>query len=227
MRCTIRKAVWEVPGSIPVGNFSQFFSITWNGHSTKNDFLIVSSIRMRWIRFGLGKITPHPCEKVDYLLIINQNKTRFHWRDNWKNVLYRMAIPGDGKKIEKNSRPGLNPRPPTPLYESYIAQCARPSVSMSGSEDSHSLKNASGGLSDLCKFRWINSHSLLCTRDGPRLYAPPFCTKLYALPCYWMIDWMIDVRWLQLFTFSSWKTILLAEFNFLSYWGLVLRTWVG
>ena len=65
------------------------------------------------------------------------------------------------------------------------------------------------------------------TRDGPKLHAPPFCTKLYALPCYWMIDWMIDVRCLQLFPPFFWKTILLVEFNFLSYWGLALRTWVG
>ena len=43
------------------------------------------------------------------------------------------------------------------------------------------------------------------TRDGPKLYAPPFCTKLYALPYYWMIDWMIDVRCLQLFPFFSEK----------------------
>ena len=45
----------------------------------------------------------------------------------------------------------------------------------------------------------ISNNTQVSTRDGPKLYAPPFCTKLYALPCYWMIDWMIDVRCLQLF----------------------------
>ena len=48
----------------------------------------------------------------------------------------------------------------------------------------------------------------------PNYTHPLFCTKLYALPCYWMIDWMIDVHCLQFFSPFFWKTILLAEFNF-------------
>ena len=44
--------------------------------------------------------------------------------------------------------------------------------------------------------------------------APPFCTKLHALPCYGMIDWMIDVRCLQLFPFFSEKSFYLRSFIF-------------
>ena len=65
------------------------------------------------------------------------------------------------------------------------------------------------------------------TRNGPKSYAPPFCTKLYALPCCWMIDWMIDVRCLQLFPFFPEEPFYLRSLIVFSYWGLVSCTWVG
>ena len=55
----------------------------------------------------------------------------------------------------------------------------------------------------------------------------PFLRQTTRTPTL-LIDWLND--WCALLaTFSSFflKTILLAEFNFLSYWGLVLCTWVG
>ena len=92
------------------------------------------------------------------------------------------------------------------------------------------------------------THPLFAPNYGTRFLhqtmASPFCTKLwhplsapnYGIPflhqtiriLMLLDDWLND--WCALLaTFSSFfrKTILLVEFNFLSYWGLVLRTWIG
>ena len=45
-------------------------------------------------------------------------------------------------------------------------------------------------------------------------YGPPFLHQTMALPCYWMIDWMIDVRCLQLFPLFSEKPFCLWSLIF-------------
>ena len=47
-------------------------------------------------------------------------------------------------------------------------------------------------------------------------------STLFALPCYCMINWMIDVTLLASFFSFSGKLIFLAESNVLSYWGSLL-----
>ena len=55
--------------------------------------------------------------------------------------------------------------------------------------------------------------------DPDYTHPPPFCTKLYALSCYWTIDWMIGVRCLQPFPlfsekpFYSWSLIFFHTEN--------------
>ena len=72
-----------------------------------------------------------------------------------------MAVVESWKKAERNSRPGLNPLPPVRLKLLRIAQCARPSIFMSGREASHSVQGPVSSwvaerLHTMCKAQYLH-----------------------------------------------------------------------
>ena len=151
------------------GTLSAFFPFSGMANRWRICFQLFYQVARDTILIEPKKKNRSLTENERDLLKCNSDSTNYNWKISLKHIPHWLAIPENGKHALKHSPIGTwTSDLPHGSKKPCIAQCARPSISMSGREATHSLKNACDGLSDLYKNgwlnsrRWLNSPSLLC-----------------------------------------------------------------